>query len=134
MPNYVELWERNILETRQKADIAKLRRPHLTGNEGKVYRVKDIMSNPYKVEGFEELIQFTLSVETQDDSVLYELKSRHAQLQDMMLNYIKTHDYEHMAMLEYDEKSISGIIKSINNDILTRGYIDTVYIENIIFN
>ena len=27
-----------------------------------------------------------------------------------------------------------GIIKTINNNILTRGYIDTVYIENMIFN
>jgi len=134
MPNYLELWERDILENRQIADAAKLRRPHMTGSEGKVYRVKKIMSNPYKTKGLEELIEFTLSVETQDDSVLYELKSRHAQLQDMMINYIKTHDYEHMAMLEYDEKSLSGIIKTINNNILTRGYIDTVYIENIIFN
>ena len=69
-----------------------------------------------------------------DDSVLYELKTRHSQLQDMMINYIKTHDYDHMAMFEYDEKSLSGIIKTINDDILTRGYIDTVYIENIYFN
>tara|TARA_B100001029_G_scaffold176155_1_gene178659 strand:+ start:2697 stop:3212 length:516 start_codon:yes stop_codon:yes gene_type:complete len=139
MPNYIELWERDILETRQIADAAKLRRPHLTGNEGKVYRVKDIISNPYKAENFidfleEDLIQFTLSIETQDDSVLFELKSRHIQLQDMMINYIRTHDYDHIAMLEYDEKSLSGIVKSINNDILTRGYIDTVYIENMIFN
>jgi flagellar basal body-associated protein FliL len=82
----------------------------------------------------EDLIQFTLSIETQDDSVLFELKSRHVQLQDMMLNYVRTHDYDHIAMLEYDEKSLSGIIKTINNNILKRGYIDTVYIENMIFN
>jgi flagellar basal body-associated protein FliL len=134
MPNYVELLERDILETRNAEKLAKLRRPKLMGNEGKVYRVKDIMANPYKTEGVEELISFTLSIETQDDSVLYELKTRHSQLQDMMLNYIKTHDYDHLAMFEYDEKSLSGIIQTINNDILTRGYIDTVYIDNIIFN
>jgi hypothetical protein len=52
----------------------------------------------------------------------------------MMLNYVRTHDYDHIAMLEYDEKSLSGIIKTINNNILKRGYIDTVYIENMIFN
>ena len=134
MPNYVELLERDILEIRKHEEFAKLRRPKLTGNEGKVYRVKDIMSNPYKAEGFEDLVSFTLSIETQDDSVLYELKTKHSQLQDMMLNYIKTHDYDHMAMFEYDEKSLSGIIKTINDDILKRGYIDTVYIENIVFN
>ncbi len=134
MPNYVELWEREILDTREATELAKLRRPKMTGGEGKIYRVKDIMSNPYKADGFEDLVRFTLSIEAQDDSVLYELKTRNTQLQDMMLNYIKTHDYEHIAMLEFDEKSLSGIIKTINDDILTRGYIDTVYIENIIFN
>ena len=134
MPNYLELLERNIIEQQEIENQSKLRRPHMTGLEGKVYRVKDIMSNPYTEKGFEDLVRFTLSIETQDDSVLYELKTRHAQLQDMMINYIKSHDYEHMAMFEYDEKSLSGIIKTINDDILTRGYIDTVYIENIYFN
>ena len=133
-PNYMELLERDILETQIIEKQARLRRPQLTGSEGKVYRVKDIMSNPYKESDFEELVRFTLSIETQDDSVLYELKTRHSQLQDMMINYIKTHDYDHKAMFEYDEKSLSGIIKTINDDILTRGYIDTVYIENIYFN
>ena len=134
MPNYIELLERDILETKIVEKQSRLRRPQLTGSEGKIYRVKDIMSNPYKESEFEDLVRFTLSIETQDDSVLYELKTRHSQLQDMMINYIKTHDYDHMAMFEYDEKSLSGIIKTINDDILTRGYIDTVYIENIYFN
>ena len=134
MPNYIELLEREILDNQFIEKESRLRRPQLTNSEGKVYRVKDIMSNPYKNNGFEDLVRFTLSIETQDDSVLYELKTRHPQLQDMMINYIKTHDYEHMAMFEYDEKSLSEIIKIINNEILTRGYIDTVYIENTVFN
>ena len=134
MPNYIELLERDILETKIVEKQSRLRRPQLTGSEGKIYRVKDIMSNPYKESEFEDLVRFTLSIETQDDSVLYELKTRHSQLQDMMINYIKTHNYYHMAMFEYNEKSLSGIIKTINDDILTRGYIDTVYIENIYFN
>ena len=139
IPNFVELKERDILEQRQIKNDAMLRRPRIKGGEGKVYRVKNILANPYRSEVYadyleEDLIQFTLSIETQDDSVLFELKSRHVQLQDMMINYVRTHDYDHIAMLEYDEKSLSGIIKTINNNILKRGYIDTVYIENMIFN
>jgi len=134
MPNYIELLERDIIEARFIEKQAKLRRPKVVGVEAKIYRVKDIMSNPYKENAFEDLVRFTLSIETQDDSVLYELKTRHSQLQDMMVNYVKTHDFDFMSMIEYNDNALSSIVKTINNDILTRVYIDTVYIENFTFN
>jgi flagellar basal body-associated protein FliL len=134
MPNYMELLERDILESRSIEKQGRLRRPKLIGSDSKIYRVKDIMSNPYKENNFEDLVRFTLSIETQDDSVLIELKNRHSQLQDMMVNYVKTHDFDHMSMVEYNELALSGIVQTINKEILTRGYIDTVYIENFTFN
>ena len=67
MPNYIELLERDILETKIVEKQSRLRRPQLTGSEGKIYRVKDIMSNPYKESEFEDFVRFTLSIETLDD-------------------------------------------------------------------
>ena len=109
------------------------RNPRLRGLEPNIYRVQGIQTNPYSDLGIETLVMFDLSIETQDEKVLEELAEKHTWLLDMMLIYIRSHDFEHIVELEYNDIALSEIVRTINTDVVTKGYIDTVYIENFQF-
>ena len=132
-PNYVEKMERGILDERRVAAESLIRNPPFKGMEPNIYRVREIITNPHSDLGIETLVQFDLSIETQDEKVMEELGSKHTWLHDMMLIYVRSHDFEHIVELEYNDAALSEIVNSINDKIVTTGYIDTVYIENFQF-
>lgn len=133
MPNYYEGLEREILQQREFAEKSMERNPRLRGLEPNIYRVQGIQTNPYSDLGIETLVMFDLSIETQDEKVLEELAEKHTWLLDMMLIYIRSHDFEHIVELEYNDIALSEIVHTINSEVVTKGYIDTVYIENFLF-
>ncbi len=133
MPNYMEGIERTILDEREVTRKSLLRNPPFKGKEPNIYRVNGIMTNPQSDIGIETLVMFDLSIETQDEQVLKELGEKHTWLHDMMLIYVRSHDFEHIVELEYNYIALSEIVRTINTDVVTKGYIDTVYIENFQF-
>ena len=133
MPNYYEGLEREILQQREFAEKSMERNPRQRGLEPNIYRVQGIQTNPYSDLGIETLVMFDLSIETQDEKVLEELAEKHTWLHDMMLIYVRSHDFEHIVELEYNDIALSEIVHTINSEVVTKGYIDTVYIENFLF-
>ena len=121
IPNYEEVQAQKLEEEYLEEALSEV----LNRDFGFSTEFKKIMVNPAGSKGMNTVLA-SFVVETGDQAVLNEIKSRNTQVKDLFISYLRKHTMDQLASMEYQEKSKRELVLEINK-MLNSGNIDSIY-------